>query len=281
MNDMQNLVSSIMDMRPRSRERSCSGESDYQELVSENMRRDQAAQCCTHYGFRLSFRLTASLYCVILMITDVYFYAKLNYVSKWPIYLTNWTQVVVTCFFILGVIKSILNFRGAPVSRGFRSFINRFRSVSLVASVIVTVNYWLLVRPTMTVVETPLLSIQVHGVACAIVILDMFLSRNWIREENILEVVLFFLLFVIWTIVFHFLGLRDADGNHFIYKVMDWSKPKIVFSVIGAQIVVVIPTIYAFFQFVGYLLGRGAYRAEIRMLRDQRKGERKSSKKQE
>jgi len=147
----------------------------------------------------------------------------------------------------------------------------------------VTVNYWLLVRPTLTVVETPLLSMQVHGVACAIVILDMCLSRNWIREENIVEVVLFFLLFVTWTVVFHFLELRDSNGNPFIYKVMDWSKPKIVFSVIGAQIVVVIPTVYAFFQFVGYLLGRGAYRAEIRMLREQRKQERerKATKKSE
>jgi len=256
-------------MAPRGR--SCSGESDYQELVAENIRKDQeSAQCCTHYGFRLSFRLTASLYCVILMITDLYFYTKANYVSMWPCYLTNWTQVVVTCFFVLGVIKSILNFRGAPVSRGIRSLINRFRSVSLVASIIVTVNYWLLVKPTITVDETPLLSMQVHGVACGIVILDMFLSRNWIREQNIVEVVLFFLLFVIWTIVFHLLELVDADGNPYLYKVMDWSKPKIALSVIGAQIVIVIPTIYAFFQFVGYLLGRGAYRAEIKMLREQR-----------
>jgi len=219
--------------------------------------------CCTHYAFRLSFRLTASLYCVILMLTDVYFWTQSNWGTFWPYYLTNWTQVVVTCFFILGCVKSLFNFRGAPISQWLRSLVNRFRSISVVASVIVTVNYWVLVRPTYNKEpEHPLVALQVHGVACAIVILDMLLSRNWLQEQNIIEVVLFFLLFVLWTLTFHFLGLRDMDGNRYIYSVLDWSKPKIVSSILAAQIFLVIPTIYAAFQFVGYLLGRGAYKAE-------------------
>jgi len=256
-------------MAPKGGEDSSPQKQKFQESESAEIR-EETAHCCTHYGFRLSFRLTASLYCIVLMITDIYFWTQMEYVSMWPCYLTNWTQVVVTTFFVLGVMKSILNFRGAPISRNLRSLINRFRSVSLVASVIVTVNYWLLVRPTLQVVETPMVSIQVHGVACGIVILDMLLSRNWIREQNIIEVLVFFLLFVIWTVVFHFMGLRDNDGNPYLYKVMDWSKPKIVLSVIGGQIFIVIPTIYAFFQFIGYMLGRGAYRAEIKMLRKRR-----------
>lgn len=153
--------------------------------------------------------------------------------EKWPIFVTNWDLVFGLSQSICGLIlvvrrwklQKIPGFDPSTLKLGFleRAYWFLYVLTSSLATAI-TITYWTLVfDPTIHIFDV--LNTLVHVCNCVVMLLDFcvtnipFLLRcvwwNWTVMLS----------FSIFSVIYTVAGGTDKDGCHYIYKILDWSKP--------------------------------------------------------
>ena len=94
-------------------------------------------------------------------------------------------------------------------------------------------------------------SLTVHGVGCIFIWIDFLLSAERFYYKATIWPVLLGTIFTIWSLIFTVLGLKDQNGNPYIYKAYNWSSGVanpigIYFASVG--ILIVISIIAAFIK---------------------------------
>nr|KAG5697353.1 hypothetical protein BaRGS_004079 [Batillaria attramentaria] len=114
------------------------------------------------------------------------------------------------------------------------------QNVSSCSAIIVSLLYWTLLysgenSPTM-------ISVNSHAVNSVFVLTDLLLSRAPIRIQHFIYTVVFFLVYVLFSIIYWAAGGQNHRGENYIYSLLDYSdKPGRAVAVNFAVVLVVCP----------------------------------------
>ena len=134
--------------------------------------------------------------------------------------------------------------------------------VSANAGLVVTVEYWLLVfRP-----PTSFMDISVHALNSVFILTELFTGKLPVRILHLIWVLIFSIIYAVFTVVYWAAGGVNGRGDPFIYNILDYEngKPGSIAAVLLCSIVIVVPLV----QFTLYGLHR------IRLRLDRRKMQR-------
>ncbi|XP_011334442.1 protein rolling stone isoform X2 [Ooceraea biroi] len=177
------------------------------------------------------FLLWASF--VICSVFEFGSYKPLQQYEKWLIYLTNWDLLL---GFSQALIAGILVSRRWQLQKaaGFDSCGIRFEFterlywflyvVTTNMAIGVTVVYWFAVyNPEIHQLDP--LNFMMHVCNSVLMLVDLFVTSVPFRLRSFwwcLSVVMFYLIF---SVIYYFAGGVDKYGYHYIYTVLDWTRP--------------------------------------------------------
>ena len=73
-------------------------------------------------------------------------------------------------------------------------------------------------------VATAISSVSVHGIGCIFIWVDFLLSAERFYYKATIWACLLGSIFTIWSLIFTAAGLKDQNGNPYIYEAYDWSS---------------------------------------------------------
>eukprot|EP00929_Paragymnodinium_shiwhaense_P069370 TRINITY_DN34996_c0_g1_i2.p1 TRINITY_DN34996_c0_g1~~TRINITY_DN34996_c0_g1_i2.p1 ORF type:complete len:207 (+),score=15.58 TRINITY_DN34996_c0_g1_i2:319-939(+) len=162
--------------------------------------------------------------CLVLMRGD----------CRWPLFLTNWTNIVVTAYLICAAFMMLSIDETTTSAPPIVKVVWALQTVALPGSIVVVLMYWVLLAPTLDEDEIDLLDYLTHGFNGLAMLLDFFLSRQRFDSLHSVYYSLFGAAYVIFTLVL-FLQAGcpsdancdvDGQGNPYIYSVFDWRDPR-------------------------------------------------------
>ncbi len=99
------------------------------------------------------------------------------------------------------------------------------QSIALPSSLLVSMLYWVLVYNPANGPAVAL-SYMTHGVGFVLNALTHAVSNHPYTMRQGVFFLSYGVGYLAWTGISYAAGLTDEDGNHYIYKAIDWSKPK-------------------------------------------------------
>lgn len=146
----------------------------------------------------------------------------------WPIYLTHWSLLVVDVYLYLAARTTAAAAAGRDGRTPWYCKIAwMLQCVALPASFFVVVGYWSFVYDYSD--TTPLLiSLCTHGLNFVIVAGDVALSAQPYYIVHSVFFLAYLYVYLAWTVLHYFLGLKDCKNNRFIYGILNWGQPGIV-----------------------------------------------------
>ena len=127
--------------------------------------------------------------------------------------------------------------------------------ISANAGLVVTVEYWLLVfRP-----PTSFMDISVHALNSFFILTELFTGKLPVRILHWVYVMIFSIIYAVFTIIYWAAGGVNGRGDPFIYRILDYEngKPGSIAAVLLCSVFIVAPLI----QFILY----GLHRIRLRM----------------
>lgn len=179
----------------------------------------------------LVWRLLASSASLVILIYD-YATSRIDKFLYWG-YLTMWTYFVSLVYLIVATVVSWKRepFLNQPTERegtphGLVKAMWALYAVAAPAQVIVIAMYWLTVVPDEGV--NGWLSVWFHGGIGLLVFLDgIVVCRIPLRRRQVTLVIIYALLFLLWTLIHALTGLGDgieSSGDDLLYGVIAWNK---------------------------------------------------------
>jgi hypothetical protein len=185
----------------------------------------------------------------------------------WMIYLTHWSLTVEVAYLILATFttyrarrelqsngdKTADTVSEATKLPGFVTATWVMLHVANPASLLVFLLYWTLDNPVWAMRYMPdYLGFFVHGINFVLMQVDLFIGNNVFYLKNMLWFILYFILYLVWTIV-HFaaeVGTHDGCDKYPknecpIYEVIDWHSTQAA-VILGAIIVLCVAPICQF-----------------------------------
>lgn len=179
-------------------------------------------------------------------------------------YLTNWTmlwQAFSMGFDTFTTFMAVTSFHGIPDGKGkatpwFASVAWALQGTALIMSVLVFLLYWIL--DYSVVCGTPegcpvvdFANIAVHGINCAVMIVDVFVCRQPFHLAHIFVPFVYAITYLIFNICY------QAASGKVLYTVLDWQgNTSTAVIVAGAVVLVVTPCFYILCFFL--VRGRGS-----------------------
>ncbi|XP_072179708.1 protein rolling stone-like [Diadema setosum] len=208
------------------------------------------------------------------------FYRPVDSKAKWLIFVSNWTYLFVTAYFILAIVTSIYwhctrrgrgdqvagnevaipdsndNTRlepqseesGTPSTPWYFKVQRYLQVYACSASVFVTILYWVLEFDPATD-SVQVFSLHVHGVAAFLMIMDTLLVATPIRLLHMIYVMITAFVYFCFTAVYNAAGGTNPSGESHIYSgFLDWGKAPGTSAIVGALTVfVAAPVIHLVF----------------------------------
>lgn len=186
-------------------------------------------------GFTRSWALTRSAFLKVRVLFTVLIFALFVWSSinmgveheykYWWIYITHWSLLVVLVYFVSAVYthwQAVVNEDAKSPSEAawwmYLSWV--LHDIAYPASFFVTVMFWLLVF------DPPLhaLSVFTHGVNYLIMLADVILSSQPYRLAHGLYFILYAIVYIFWSLIYHWAKGRNHDGERYIYSSLDYGE---------------------------------------------------------
>jgi len=198
------------------------------------------------------YRLLVAAYAVSITITSTLLHP--SFLLPWPVWLTNWTFLLLTCHLLCAAVIVLLNTcfeqrqptllsayetTSVPCYMKLSWFLF---SVGTTAAVMVTVVFFAGVFPQLHMYRLSAIDINAHVMNTVLVILELTISAFPVRLLHVVYVQCYGLAYVIFSIIYW-----SIDHSHVMYPgVLDWNSPKTTVVVIVVLMFVGIP----FLQFI-------------------------------
>ncbi|CAB4004808.1 Hypothetical predicted protein [Paramuricea clavata] len=88
------------------------------------------------------------------------------------------------------------------------------------AALVVTLNYWALVFEP----PTNFMDIAVHALNATVMFVEFFTASTPVRILHVLYVMIFAVVYSLFTVIFWAAGGVNVDGDSYIYKVLDYEN---------------------------------------------------------
>ncbi|PSN55912.1 hypothetical protein C0J52_00473 [Blattella germanica] len=158
----------------------------------------------------------------------------LRYISKWPIYLTNWGYTVCTIQAVLGawiltrrVIaerKPGFSINGSDMPLSYKVYW-ALHTTGIVMAIGITIAYWLTVYdPSIHSLDT--LNLMVHAFNSVFMVTDLFLVAHPFRLLHCYWPFLVTVCYVVFSYIYYESGGTDRHERAFVYPLLDWRQGK-------------------------------------------------------
>lgn len=153
--------------------------------------------------------------------------------EKWPIYLTNWDLVLGVSQALFGgllalkrwKLQKVSDFDPSTLMLGMPERAYWFLYVVTTNVAIgVSVTYWFSVYDPKIDNLDPL-NYLLHLCNSILMIVDFCVTSIPFRLRNFWWCLTIVLFYVIFSLIYYLAGGLDKNGNHYIYKILDWKKP--------------------------------------------------------
>eukprot|EP00511_Aplanochytrium_stocchinoi_P006768 CAMPEP_0204841246 /NCGR_PEP_ID=MMETSP1346-20131115/41342_1 /ASSEMBLY_ACC=CAM_ASM_000771 /TAXON_ID=215587 /ORGANISM="Aplanochytrium stocchinoi, Strain GSBS06" /LENGTH=370 /DNA_ID=CAMNT_0051979269 /DNA_START=51 /DNA_END=1163 /DNA_ORIENTATION=- len=179
--------------------------------------------------------------------------------GRWWIYLTHWGLFVEVIYWTLAVITTYMSKQensnpNSPETEGeteqedlplYAKAMWLAWDIILPGSFIILALYWFAVFEPGNTVNA--MGVFVHGINFLIMAFDSILSSTPYLLLHGLYLFIFGLVFVIWSYIFYASGLKDSNGNRYIYPVLDWSNPGSAAAFSAIALFFVVPLVVLIF----------------------------------
>ena len=118
------------------------------------------------------------------------------------------------------------------------------------AALVVTLSYWTLVFEP----PTDFMDIAVHALNSIVMLIEFFMASTPVRILHVLYVMIFSVVYSLFTVIYWSAGGVTVDGDPYIYKILDYENgdPAMVSAVLLGIVFVVSPVLqfilFALFQ---------------------------------
>ncbi|XP_072941941.1 protein rolling stone-like [Epargyreus clarus] len=154
--------------------------------------------------------------------------------EKFLLYMTHWGLILIFLESLFGIIVTLKNSNGefSDTTLGLPWYVKTYwvlYNLAVPVAFLVTLFYWCVLKSAVKKVNyspNPTLDIMLHGVNSVVMLVELTLSAHPSRLRHIMQPLYFALGYCIFTVLYYAAGGVDPWGNHFIYPVIDWSKPE-------------------------------------------------------
>ncbi|KAK6177422.1 hypothetical protein SNE40_015526 [Patella caerulea] len=218
----------------------------------------------------LIWRVFWALYHLIwTILTGVYAYewttSKANEIT-WFIYLTHWGYVVLTVSAIMEMVASIhIKCNRPDITAGQSDEMSVYLkavwvmvNVSNAASFAISVLFWgLLYTPAYTLTTA---DVATHALNSFYVLANLMITAVPIRLYHFIHPTIFSVIYIVFTVIYHFAGGKNGLDKPYIYSVIDWSKPETA-ALYGALAALVLTPLCHVVVFLIYLARTAIFNA--------------------
>ncbi|XP_030377658.1 protein rolling stone [Scaptodrosophila lebanonensis] len=175
------------------------------------------------------FFLGVHIICMIVQFCD----------GKFFIYMTNWGFGMCTITQIIAAIQvtrwhfDLQNIRSLVQESGAKARMTRslklywlIYNMSLSLALIISTVYWIFLHGKMNKpARFPVISVLTHGLNSVLMIIDFLIIAFPLRLLHVVYCMSTAIFFFVFTVIYHFSGGTDEFGNHYVYPILDWTKP--------------------------------------------------------
>ncbi|XP_053985936.1 protein rolling stone-like isoform X2 [Hylaeus volcanicus] len=153
--------------------------------------------------------------------------------DKWPIYLTNWDLMLGLCQALLGgllvsrrwKLQKVSDFNPSTLTIGFTERAYWFFYIATTGTAFcVSISYWCSIYDPKVHHLDPL-NIMLHVCNSVLMTIDFCVTNVPFRLKNFWWCLSIPLLYTIFSLMYYLAGGLDKNGEHYIYKILDWKKP--------------------------------------------------------
>ncbi|XP_067684236.1 protein rolling stone-like isoform X2 [Haliotis asinina] len=169
--------------------------------------------------------------------------------AVWFIYLTNWTYLLLTISAVLDAVTVVfVRINRQDIIKGITSHLSWYLKLSWLLNSVVTEGslhisavYWIFLFKCQSL--TPLRFI-LHGMNSIYVFCNLLIVNMPVRVYHVIYPVIYGVIYTVFTVVYHILGGTSGKGEPYIYKILDWSKPKRTLPFVFLSTFVALPCLY-------------------------------------
>jgi hypothetical protein len=112
------------------------------------------------------------------------------------------------------------------------------------AALVVTLNYWILVFEP----PTDFMDIAVHALNSIVMFVEFFIASTPVRVLHVLYVMVFSVVYSLFTVIYWAAGGVTVDGDPYIYEILDYENgdAALVSAVLLGVVFIVSPLMQAF-----------------------------------
>ena len=112
------------------------------------------------------------------------------------------------------------------------------------AALVVTLNYWILVFEP----PTDFMDIAVHALNSIVMLVELFIASTPVRVLHVLYVMVFSVVYSLFTVIYWAAGGVTVDGDPYIYEILDYENgdAALVSAVLLGVVFIVSPLMQAF-----------------------------------
>ncbi|XP_022915594.1 protein rolling stone-like isoform X2 [Onthophagus taurus] len=155
---------------------------------------------------------------------------SIHFRAKWMIYLTNWGYSLCFLQSLLCALTLTIwycQFKRFGGSVWTSATYRMYWVMNIIATDVafgITVLYWALLYDE-TKMEVDAQNIFVHGTNSLVMLIDLFVVAHPLYLVQCYWSVLFGIVYIVFSIIYHLCGGTSRNEEPFIYPVLDWGKP--------------------------------------------------------
>lgn len=195
----------------------------------------------------LLYRMALAIFFTAVVINSIVADVTPEDWGKYFIYLTHWGVMMCMATSVLGAVlvarwyfhpeysEKICNCEDMP--RIFKVYWT-MHNVTLVMSICITVIYWGILYNDEMVVDAN--NILIHATNCIFMFIDLIIVAYPTRLWHVVQPIFFGMIYCLFSVVYYLCDGTNKKGYHYIYPVLDWSKPKSAMVTVVQTIVLAI-----------------------------------------
>lgn len=149
--------------------------------------------------------------------------------SKWCIFLTNWSMVVLGLYLWWAALCAL----NVVASTASHHLLWLLRNSITPAAGIVTLVYWTILYPTIG--HTSLVDVHCHAVNTLLLLVDMTISRLPYYLQHFHHSLGYLVTYLLFSVIYYAIGATDPWGHHYIYGPLDYGG-----NPIGALVLILV-----------------------------------------
>jgi hypothetical protein len=171
-----------------------------------------------------------------------------NYLSKWPIYLTNWGYTLCTfqALLALGLVtQQLIKERktGLTVDHVQMPFMYKvywlLHTLAVVIAIGITGSYFLVVYDP-AIHKLTALNLLIHAFNAFLMVLDVIVVAHPFRLLHLCWTLLFTFTYFCFSVIYHFAGGTGKNNAPSIYPALDWNKVESTLPIVSLGMLAVI-----------------------------------------